>query len=146
MKIYTLGTSNRKPYHFISILKKYCIEVIFDVRRFPTSKFEHFRGENLKRLCRENGISYIYFGNELGGYRKGGYFGFTTSKQFKEGIETIYDVARSKVVCIICAERFPWKCHRRYIGDALSKKGVEVEHIIDIDRSWQPKSDAAASR
>jgi len=116
------------------------------VRRFPTSRFEHFCGDNLRKLCKENKITYIYFGNELGGFRKGGYLAFTTSRQFQNGIETIYDIARSKVVCIICAERFPWKCHRRYIGEALRKKGVAVEHIIDINRSWRPESDAVASR
>ena len=49
MEVYTLGTSNRGIDEFISILKAYGIELVVDVRRFPTSKFEHFKKENIER-------------------------------------------------------------------------------------------------
>ncbi len=71
--IYTLGTDRRTEEDFIEILNAYGIELLIDVRRFPTSKFQHFRREDLERLLKANKIGYIFMGNELGGYRKGGY-------------------------------------------------------------------------
>jgi uncharacterized protein (DUF488 family) len=46
----------------------------------------------------------------------------------------------SEVKCsvIICAERFPWKCHRRWIARELSKGGWKVIHIIDKGKEWIP--------
>lgn len=41
---------------------------------------------------------------------------------------------------IVCAERFPWKCHRRWIARELHKRGWQVEHIIDKGKVWTPKS------
>ncbi|MFN3739080.1 MAG: DUF488 family protein [Thermodesulfovibrionales bacterium] len=40
---------------------------------------------------------------------------------------------------IVCAEKFPWKCHRRWIARALRKKGWKVIHIIEKDRVWIPE-------
>jgi uncharacterized protein (DUF488 family) len=40
---------------------------------------------------------------------------------------------------ILCAERFPGRCHRRYIADQLERDGVEVIHILDENRIWQPQ-------
>ena len=39
---------------------------------------------------------------------------------------------------IICAERFPWKCHRRWISRELHRLGWQVEHIIDKGKVWAP--------
>ena len=41
---------------------------------------------------------------------------------------------------IICAERFPWKCHRRWISRELHRRGWQVEHIIDKGKVWTPRS------
>ena len=30
----------------------------------------------------------------------------------------------------MCAETVPWRCHRSLIADALTVRGVKVEHII----------------
>ena len=69
LKIYTLGTSNRKIEEFLEILEKYSIQTVIDVRRWPTSKwFEHFKKENLQKILEEKNIKYFHF-EELGGYR-----------------------------------------------------------------------------
>ena len=78
-------------------------------------------------------------GKELGGYRREGYRTFTDTAEFKAGVERLRQVARQKRAAIICAERFPWRCHRRFISRALEKRGEEVIHIIDPGRDWQPK-------
>ena len=30
----------------------------------------------------------------------------------------------------MCAETVPWRCHRSLIADALTVRGLKVEHII----------------
>lgn len=139
MRIYTLGTSNRKDYEFSKLLNKYNIQVIFDVRRFPVSQFPQFSRDNLQRLCTSQKTEYIYLGNELGGYRTGGYQNYIESAEFKRGVEIIRNKAEKRVACILCAERFPMYCHRRFISDALAKAGFEVIHIIDENTIQRPE-------
>jgi len=71
--IYTLGTSDRTAEEFLALLGRLGVELVVDVRRFPTSRFVHFKREELKRLLEGGGVSYIYLGEELGGYRRKGY-------------------------------------------------------------------------
>jgi len=138
-KIYTLGTSLRSLEDFIEILHSYDIESVIDVRSFPTSKIPHFTKSTLETILRQEGIEYHYLGKELGGFRKGGYEEYSKGEEFASGIRRLERIAERKQSVIICAERFPWKCHRRYISRALSKKGWHIEHIIDKDRTWIPK-------
>jgi len=70
--IYTLGTSTRSIEEFIELLVSHGVEVVIDVRRFPSSRFEHFHREKLAGLLSEAGIDYLHMGEELGGYRRGG--------------------------------------------------------------------------
>lgn len=136
--IYTLGTSRRSWEDFIEILMAYGIECLVDVRSFPRSKLEHFRRENLEKSLVENGIEYRWLGKELGGLRKGGYEAHTQTELFREGIELVESVASEKLTVIVCAERFPWKCHRRWIARELQRRGWRVEHILEKDRVWVP--------
>lgn len=139
MRISTLGTSNRRDYEFTKLLSKYNIQVIFDVRRFPVSQFPHFSRENLQKLCNSQKAEYIFLGNELGGYREGGYRDYVESEEFKRGVNIIRNTAEKRVACILCAERFPIHCHRRFIADELAKAGFEVIHIIDENTIQKPE-------
>ena len=138
--IYTLGTSRRESQEFLDLLINNSIEMVVDVRRFPTSKFEHFKRDRLSKLLVESGIEYSYLGKELGGYRSHGYLSFINTEEFKEGLDQLEKIAQQKKVAIVCAERFPWRCHRRFIGLELERHGWKVVHIIDNKRSWVPKS------
>jgi uncharacterized protein (DUF488 family) len=40
-QIWTIGHSNHSIQTFIELIKEHEIEVVIDVRRFPTSKIEH---------------------------------------------------------------------------------------------------------
>lgn len=140
--IYTLGTSKRSLEEFLDILSCYQIQIVIDVRRWPTSKyFPHFKKENLEKVLAENRIEYLHF-EKLGGYRTGGYEEYTETKEFKEALKGLIKIARNKNLVIICAERLPWKCHRAYIGRALERKKIEIIHIIEKDRIWQPKKES----
>jgi uncharacterized protein (DUF488 family) len=138
-RIYTLGTGRRSEEDFIEILLSYNIQALIDVRSLPRSKLPIFRKENLENLLRRKGIEYHFLGKELGGFRKGGYTAYIITDDFKKGIDLLESVAAVKTSVIVCAERFPWKCHRKWISRELHKRGWEVDHIIEKGKLWIPK-------
>lgn len=137
--IHTIGSSNRTIGEFLDLLKKYNIECLIDIRRFPTSKFEHFKKQNLIEFVEREGIKYVYLGQILGGYRSGGYEKYMHTEAFLNGIKQIERHAKNKKSAIMCCERLPWRCHRRFISMQLESRGWEVIHIIDEKRIWKPQ-------
>ncbi len=137
--IYTLGTDRRSREDFIEILLSYGIEALLDVRSFPRSKMPLFHRDSLEELLPMHGIKYYFLGLELGGLRKGGYIAYIVTEDFLKGIEALERVAIEMTSVIVCAERFPWKCHRKWISRELQKRGWRVEHIIDKGKIWVPK-------
>lgn len=128
--IWTIGHSNRSINAFLELLKEHEIQVLIDIRSFPTSKIDHFKKENLERWLPENGIEYLWLGRELGGYRRGGYKRHMRTKLFREGIKRLLEKASQKRTCIMCLEPNPKYCHRRFIAAHLERKGVKLIHII----------------
>jgi len=128
--VWTIGHSNRSIETFLELLTDHNIQVLVDVRSFPTSKIEHFKREEMERWLPEHGIEYVWLGKELGGYRRGGYRKHMKTKVFKEGIKRLLEIAALKKTCIMCMEPNPKYCHQRYISVYLERKGVKVTHII----------------
>ena len=137
-RIYTLGTDRRSEEDFIEILFAYDIKSLIDVRSYPKSRIPIFTRENLKNLLDREGIAYHFLGKEPGGFRKGGYVSYLVTDDFVKGVELLESIAMRDVSVIICAERFPWKCHRKWISRELHKRGWQVEHIIDKGKLWIP--------
>ncbi|MGD0885417.1 MAG: DUF488 domain-containing protein [Thermodesulfovibrionales bacterium] len=138
-RIFTLGTDRRSEEDFVEILLAYDIERLVDVRSFPKSKITMFTRANLEELLKREGIGYYFLGKELGGFRKGGYVEYALTEAFLQGIEKLQAVAQDRTTVIVCAERFPWKCHRKWIARELHKRGWDVEHIIDKGKVWVPR-------
>jgi len=136
--IYSLGTSNRTPEEFLGLFEEHGIEVGIDIRSFPTSRYPHFAKESLQRILETKGIQYEYLGKELGGFRKGGYWAYMETPPFQKGLERLEEVGRRKKAGFFCSERFPWKCHRRWVSKKLVERGWKVIHIIEKDRIWIP--------
>ncbi|MEM3437548.1 MAG: DUF488 domain-containing protein [Nitrososphaerales archaeon] len=138
-EIYTLGHSIRSLEELIMLLKKYGIETLIDVRRFPVSKkYPHFNKDFLIDKLSKLSINYIWL-EKLGGFRKGRYKNYLKSEDFKKGIAEVLDIAKKRRVAIICAEAFWFKCHRRYISNELVNLGCKVIHIIDGERVYEHK-------
>lgn len=145
MKIFTIGHSNRDFLSFVNLLLENRIEVLVDVRRFPKSRFEHFNADSLRTLC-EYGIEYIQK-PELGGFRRRifqdspnkaiksigfrNYADFMLTEEFENSVKDLIVIAMKKTTAIMCAEKFFWKCHRKFIADYLTVRGFKVLHIID---------------
>ncbi len=131
LQIWTIGHSNRSIDAFLELLGEYGIQVLVDVRSFPTSKIEYFRREEMEKWLPEHGIEYVWFGKELGGFRRGGYKRHMRTKLFREGIKRLLEIAKTKRACIMCMEVKPKYCHRRFISAHLERKDVKVTHIIE---------------
>ena len=134
--IYTVGTSTRSIGEFIELLKSRGVQSAIDVRRFPSSRFDHFRLAKLSETLNEAGINYVYLGEQLGGYRQGGFQNFTTTADFHAGLQKLERIAQEGRAVIFCAEKFPWRCHRRFIASELEQRGWQIIHIIDRERDW----------
>lgn len=154
MKLFTIGHSSKSIEEFITILKNYEIEILVDVRAFPSSsKFPHFNKENLEASLYQRDIEYHWLGKELGGYRKeseglgerspnkgwdaGGYriyADYMLTDDFKNGKGKLLDLAEQGITVYMCAEKFFWRCHRKLISDYLVSHGHEVWHIIEADQ------------
>jgi len=130
LTIWTIGYSGRSRKAFLALLKDYSIEVVVDERRFPTRKNPDFRREALERWLPEEGIEYVWLGDLLGGYRHGGYERYMGTPAFREGIEKLLRLAKRGRICIMCMERNPKYCHRRFIAAYLEAMGVGVIHIL----------------
>jgi len=128
-KIYTIGYGNRKFDDFVSLLKRFNIELVADVRAFPTSKWPEFVKENLQKTLSASGIDYVHL-RGLGGYRRGGYEAYMRTADFERGLEELTRLAREKATVIMCVEPSPSACHRRFIAERLRQEW-EVIHIVD---------------
>ncbi|RLE90330.1 MAG: DUF488 domain-containing protein [Thermoprotei archaeon] len=136
--VYTIGHSNRELSEFINLLKAYDVQVLIDVRRFPTSKkFPHFIRDKLRDVLEGEDIEYYWLGDLLGGFRPGGYRSYMKTNEFKRGIQRLMKIiSRGKTTVIMCKEKLWFRCHRRFISDVLVEKGIKVVHIVDIGKTY----------
>jgi len=128
--IYTIGSAARSQDDFLKTLKDWGVKTLVDVRRFPTSKYERFKRENLDTLLFSSEIEYVYMGKGLGGFRKGGYEAYVKTKEYKQALKSLQKLAKKNPAVIMCCERLPAGCHRRYISQSLKKLGWKVVDII----------------
>ena len=140
--IFSIGHGARKLEDFISLLKKYHIRYVIDVRSKPRSRFHpHFNREALTLHLKEVCIKYVFMGEQLGGipkdnqcYDEEGRVDYDKIKNkafFHEGIERIKTAYSKKLkVACMCSELSPCECHRsKLIGDYLQSLGIEMQHI-----------------
>jgi uncharacterized protein (DUF488 family) len=150
MRIWTIGHSTRTIEEFISLLKENEINLLADVRAWPSSKrYPQFNKDALAESLVTHGIRYEHF-PELGGKRKArpdsrnnawrnasfrGYADYMETKQFQEGIERLLELAaEAGSAAIMCAEAVWWRCHRSLIADYLKARGVEVLNILGANK------------
>ncbi len=145
--IYTIGHSTRSLEDFLSILKRYEINELVDIRTIPKSRYNpQFNFPEFGQFLRNHHIGYRHQKN-LGGLRHAhkdsvnlgwrnasfrGFADYMQTPEFNEGLEVLIKLAHEKTVAIMCAEAVPWRCHRSLIGDALLVHGVDVQDIYSI--------------
>lgn len=143
--ILTIGHSNRSLDEFVRMLHAHGVELLVDVRTIPRSRHNpHFNGDALPKSMRAAQIGYRHI-KALGGlrharkdsintaWRNSSFRGFADHMQTEEfisALEGLIELSRTKSLAIMCAEAVPWRCHRSLIADALTTRGVSVEHIF----------------
>jgi len=50
--------------------------------------------------------------------------------EFQAAVQAMIDQAANTPTAIMCAEAWPWKCHRSLIADALLARGISVLDIL----------------
>lgn len=144
--LFTVGHGARTLDDLIALLGIAGVDLVVDVRRFPGSRrHPHFSRESLGRELPTHGISYEWWGEELGGRRKvaersrhlawrveafRAYADHMESDEFQDALDRLIVTAKSAVPGVMCAETLWWRCHRRLIADALVARGHEVFHLV----------------
>lgn len=158
--VYTAGHSNRTSETFLSLLKNCRIEVVVDIRRFPSSKkFPHFNKGALKDLLQHAGVEYMHL-EGLGGRRtplRGSpntalnapgfraYADHMRTRTFQEDFKKLLTLAGTKTAVLMCAEALPWRCHRWLLSDYLVLPGIKVIHILRPSCTVEHRPTASAS-
>lgn len=140
--IYTIGHGSRTIEEFISLLKKYQVKYVLDVRSKPYSKyFTHFNKEELKSALNQECITYGFMGDTLGGrpsdvscYNNEGkvdYEAVKTKSFFLEGINRLKKAYQDGYrLALMCSESRPCECHRsKLIGTSLTENNIYLNHI-----------------
>ena len=128
--LYSLGHSTKTLDEFLRLLQGAGISVLADVRRFPRSRrHPHFASERLAEVLPQRGFSYVWLGEELGGFREPDYETWMTAPAFERGIEELERLAATATVGFMCSEGVPSKCHRRFVAQALVSRGNVVSHL-----------------
>lgn len=143
--IWTVGHSTHPIDEFMGLLRKHGVEVLADIRSYPTSRWPQFKQEALMASLAAAGIEYVHI-PELGGYRKGGYELHTTTPEFATGLQKLLSLARERRTAIMCAEAVFFRCHRRYVADALVATGAEVSHVYPDGRTQPHRPRASLDR
>lgn len=143
--VYTIGHSNTPVDALLAQLSASGIEVLIDIRRFPSSRRNpQFNGTALAASLRGAGIEYQH-AEALGGRRDPradspnraiasdqlrGYVDYSTTPEFEAAEQQLLATAAARPTAVMCAEAQPADCHRSLLADALVARGHEVLHIV----------------
>lgn len=143
-EIFTIGHSTHPIEYFLQLLKKNRINCVVDVRSTPFSKFSpQYNMHELKKHLEDNGIYYIFMGEEFGArrsdkslYSKDGYVDFDKviiSTHFNTGIERVKSgLKKGFSIAFMCTEKDPSECHRNImVARAFSNLKYSILNILE---------------
>jgi uncharacterized protein (DUF488 family) len=146
--LHTIGHSNHDIGTFVGLLMAQQIETVIDVRSWPASRrLPHFNRALLHDAITAAGMTYLWFGKELGG--KTGRD--ESAPAFRSRLGELSGLAESGRAAIMCAEENPLNCHRtQLLAGPLAAEGVALMHIrgdgsLIADAVLAPERDAQLS-
>lgn len=150
MRLWTIGHSTRTHDEFFPMLETRGIDLLVDVRSYPSSKYNpQWNRINIIRGL-PSAIQYLHL-RELGGKRKAlpiheslniglrnasfrGYADYMQTGAFEAALWDLIDLMGQSNLVIMCSEAVWWRCHRSMIADALVAQGYEVTHIMGLEK------------
>ena len=143
--ILTVGHSTHSIEEFLELLTAHGVQQLVDIRTIPKSRrnpqfntdalaatlkaghirYEHMPGLGGLRHPRKDSINTAWRNDSFRGYAD-----YMQTPAFEESLHTLIETASDKRTAIMCAEAVPWRCHRSLVADALTARGVAVEHIM----------------
>jgi len=158
--VFTIGHGARPLDAFLDLLAWAGVGRLIDVRTAPGSRrHPHFSRDALAATLPEHDVTYEWWGRDLGGFRRPrpdsphtalrveafrGYADHMQTPEFTDALERLMAAAAEAPTAIMCAEAFPYRCHRRLISDWAELHGVEVIHLLDEHRHERHKVTAFA--
>jgi uncharacterized protein (DUF488 family) len=141
-ELFTIGHSTHSWEKFLELLRQHRIDAVADVRSSPYSQYNpHFNREPLQLALRQQGISYVFLGEELGARRsepecyvngRVDYSLIARTPSFIRGLDRLVQGATKMRIAIMCAEKDPLDCHRCIlVSPQLKERGVNIQHIHD---------------
>ena len=150
VRIYTVGHSTRTLDEFVALLRPFDISVLVDIRTIPRSRHNpQFNSDSLLAALRPRRLHYVHL-PRLGGLRRArkdspnmawrnpsfrGFADYMLTEDFEAGLAELRPLTTKGRVALMCAEAVPWRCHRSLVADALTARGVHVEHITGSSRA-----------
>jgi uncharacterized protein (DUF488 family) len=150
LTVFTIGHSTRPFDEFLAMLRAHDVGRVADVRTAPGSRrHPQFGGAALEAALARHGVTYRHFAG-LGGRRRPsadspngawqhssfrGYADHMLTREFADALAALLEWARGAPAAMMCAEAVWWRCHRRLASDALTARGVEVRHILSVERA-----------
>ena len=141
----TIGHSTLDLSAFLRALGENAVQRLVDVRSFPGSRrYPWFGRDALEQSVLASEIAYQWM-PMLGGRRKAaadsvngawrnesfrGYADYMQTPEFAAGLAELMEISQREQVAYMCSEAVPWRCHRSLISDALTARGLRVEHIF----------------
>ncbi len=141
--IFTIGHSNHDGETFVTLLAKYDITAVVDVRSVPYSRYSpQFNRHQLKHRLNARGIDYHFMGRWLGGrsddpsdYDVDGqvqYDLLAKSKHFQEGLQSVVRGTLEKRLVLMCSEGRPEDCHRSLLLAEALRNQCNVQDVVHI--------------
>ena len=153
--VFTIGHSTLVADAFVALLAEARVERLWDVRSYPTSRWDWFRRERMEKWLPAAGVEYLWvpaLGGRRGPRRTRGreaaraaaqeplplawheegfsnYQWHMTTEEFFAAADELARLGGRVNVAIMCAEAVWWRCHRSMIADYLVVAGSEVVHL-----------------
>lgn len=142
--LYTIGHSQHSIEQFITLIGKYDIDYIIDVRSIPFSKYASQYNKGVLDLkLKEYNVNYAYMGETLGArqkdhslYTKEGYIDFAKVAETNTFLKAINNLIlgadKNHNIALMCTEKEPIDCHRTIlVAYELYKRGIKINHICE---------------
>lgn len=139
--LYTFGYEGHTVDTLAHLVRQHGIEMVADVRDSPYSRKPGFSKRELKVVLDAAGAAYVHLGElgspaELRERLRHGPGPVDFEKAYKahlaqetEALARLQDLARKHKTAMMCVEKRPQDCHRRFISAWLKERGWVVVDV-----------------